>query len=209
MPPPIVIAHIPFQSSTLVIRQHLPTDATALSRLGSNPSVWKKLRNRMPHPYTPSDAAAWICQCNNPENWVSVKGPLGPCPTGNGGPSSLTRDEGFAIEGEGNPSLTSSTGEESSPSTNKDDKHPSPPTSRCQDGKDLFPQFFVIALDDTVIGSCSLQFGSDVYLRSAELGYWLGEKFWGRGIASRVAGAMVEWAWGTFGWLFRIEVGLF
>ena len=31
-------------------------------------------------------------------------------------------------------------------------------------------------------GSIGLFLGSDVYRRSAELGYWLGEPFWGRGI---------------------------
>lgn len=32
------------------------------------------------------------------------------------------------------------------------------------------------------VGSITLTLGSDVYRRSAEIGYWLGEPFWGRGI---------------------------
>ena len=32
------------------------------------------------------------------------------------------------------------------------------------------------------VGTISLTVGGDVYRRSGELGYWLGEEFWGRGI---------------------------
>lgn len=40
----------------------------------------------------------------------------------------------------------------------------------------------VIAVDGAAAGSISLTRGGDVYRRSAELGYWLGEAYWGRGI---------------------------
>ena len=39
-----------------------------------------------------------------------------------------------------------------------------------------------IEVDGAAVGSISLTLGSDVYRRSAELGYWLAEPFWGRGI---------------------------
>ena len=39
-------------------------------------------------------------------------------------------------------------------------------------------------------GSIGLFLGSDVYRRSAELGYWLGEPFWGRGIMTAAVETM-------------------
>lgn len=41
-----------------------------------------------------------------------------------------------------------------------------------------------ILADDRVVGGISLTFGDDVYHRKAELGYWVGRRDWGRGIAS-------------------------
>ena len=38
--------------------------------------------------------------------------------------------------------------------------------------------------DNKAVGSISLTFGMDVYAKSAEIGYWLAEEYWGRGIAS-------------------------
>lgn len=40
----------------------------------------------------------------------------------------------------------------------------------------------VIEVDGKPAGSIGLFLGSDVYRKSAELGYWLGRPFWGRGI---------------------------
>ena len=39
-----------------------------------------------------------------------------------------------------------------------------------------------IVVDGTAAGGISVTAGTDVYRRDAELGYWLGEPFWGRGI---------------------------
>ena len=43
-----------------------------------------------------------------------------------------------------------------------------------------------IEVDGEAAGSIGLFLGSDVYRRSAELGYWLGEPFWGRGIMTEI-----------------------
>ena len=40
------------------------------------------------------------------------------------------------------------------------------------------------------VGSISLFLGNDVYRRSAELGYWLGAPFWGRGLMTAAVTAM-------------------
>ena len=47
-----------------------------------------------------------------------------------------------------------------------------------------------IEADGKAVGSITLTLGSDVYRRSAELGYWLGEPFWGRGIMTRAVREM-------------------
>src|SRR4051794_21485835 len=41
---------------------------------------------------------------------------------------------------------------------------------------------FAICHEDKVIGGIGLMLGSDIHRVSAEVGYWLGESFWGGGI---------------------------
>ena len=43
---------------------------------------------------------------------------------------------------------------------------------------------FALARQDELIGGIGLHPQPGVFRRSAELGYWLGEDYWGRGIAS-------------------------
>ena len=38
----------------------------------------------------------------------------------------------------------------------------------------------------------------DVYHRSAEIGFWLGEQYWGRGIATEAEKAFTEYVFDTF-----------
>ena len=47
-----------------------------------------------------------------------------------------------------------------------------------------------IVLDGEAVGSIGLFLGADVYRRSAELGYWLGEPFWGQGVMTAAVAAM-------------------
>ncbi|MCB0572882.1 MAG: GNAT family N-acetyltransferase [Phaeodactylibacter sp.] len=53
---------------------------------------------------------------------------------------------------------------------------------------------FAIDVEGQAVGSIGLIFQPDVYSISAELGYWLGEEFWGRGIATSAVGKMVQHA---------------
>ena len=41
---------------------------------------------------------------------------------------------------------------------------------------------FGIVVDDQAVGSISLMLGHDIARQSAEVGYWLGRAFWGRGL---------------------------
>ena len=44
---------------------------------------------------------------------------------------------------------------------------------------------FAVTVDDRPVGSIGVVLGEDVERCSAEIGYWLGESYWGRGIATR------------------------
>ena len=75
-------------------------------------------------------------------------------------------------------------------------------------GAQNLPTTFAIALDDGVVGGVGVDLGADVFRRSAEIGYWLGEPFWGRGIATEALGAMTEYAFAHFD-ICRLEAGVF
>jgi len=49
-----------------------------------------------------------------------------------------------------------------------------------------------------VVGSIGLTLQEDVHRRSAEIGYWLGEPFWGLGIMSEVVPAFTAYGFATF-----------
>jgi [ribosomal protein S5]-alanine N-acetyltransferase len=60
---------------------------------------------------------------------------------------------------------------------------------------DAFPQTnFAICVDDKAVGGIGYVLHSDIERISAEIGYWLGEPFWGRGIVSEVLKAVTEYA---------------
>jgi [ribosomal protein S5]-alanine N-acetyltransferase len=53
---------------------------------------------------------------------------------------------------------------------------------------------FAIDVDGAAVGSIGLMIGNDVERVSAELGYWLGEPFWGRGIVTECVRAVSAYA---------------
>jgi len=54
--------------------------------------------------------------------------------------------------------------------------------------------FFAIAVEGTAIGGIGFRLQDDVERVSAEIGYWLGEPFWGRGIATDAVVAVTKHA---------------
>lgn len=52
---------------------------------------------------------------------------------------------------------------------------------------------FAIDLDGVAIGGIGIILNSDVYVMSAEIGYWIGEPFWGLGIATEAVRQMIEY----------------
>ncbi len=60
---------------------------------------------------------------------------------------------------------------------------------------DAFPQTnFAICVDDKAVGGIGFVLHQDVERISAEVGYWLGEPFWGRGIVTEALIAVTDYA---------------
>jgi RimJ/RimL family protein N-acetyltransferase len=55
-----------------------------------------------------------------------------------------------------------------------------------------------IVVNDRASGGVGLILGTDVERCRAEVGYWLGRRYWGRGIASDALRAMTTYAFATF-----------
>lgn len=57
---------------------------------------------------------------------------------------------------------------------------------------------FAIEYKGNVVGGVGIILKSDVFRKNAEIGYWLGEKYWNKGIATKVVQAMVEYSFQNF-----------
>lgn len=57
---------------------------------------------------------------------------------------------------------------------------------------------FAIANDDELIGAIGLVAKDDVNRYTAEIGYWLAEPFWGKGISTSAVKAMTKFAFDNF-----------
>jgi [ribosomal protein S5]-alanine N-acetyltransferase len=56
---------------------------------------------------------------------------------------------------------------------------------------------FAIEVRGEATGGIGLELGSDIECRSAEIGYWLGETLWGRGITTAAVRAMTRYGFET------------
>lgn len=70
------------------------------------------------------------------------------------------------------------------------------------------PANLAIEFEGDVIGGIGLQFFADVHRLTAEIGYWLGEPFWGRGFATVAVKAMTDYAFASFD-LYRVQATVF
>ena len=70
------------------------------------------------------------------------------------------------------------------------------------------PQHFAIVVDGSAVGGIAVEPGEGERRRSAEVGYWLGEPFWGRGIATQALRAITAHGFATFD-VCRLEAGVF
>ena len=67
---------------------------------------------------------------------------------------------------------------------------------------------FAIATEREAIGGIGLKLQKDIYRRTAEVGYWLGEPFWGRGIAAAALKSILSFAFGELD-LVRLQANVF
>jgi RimJ/RimL family protein N-acetyltransferase len=67
---------------------------------------------------------------------------------------------------------------------------------------------FAIVVEGEAAGGIGLALKDDVFRRSAEIGYWLGEKYWGRGIVTEAVRAVTDYAFASFD-LCRVFAGVF
>lgn len=127
-------------ANEISLRRWRVDDIDALVRYANNRGIWANLRDRFPHPYTRSDAEAWIGLCDQ----------------------------------EGEPVLN-----------------------------------FAIDLRGEAIGGIGFARQPDpVYRLTAEVGYWIAEPYWGRGIATAALEQATAYGFATLG-LERIEAHVF
>jgi [ribosomal protein S5]-alanine N-acetyltransferase len=64
--------------------------------------------------------------------------------------------------------------------------------------KDDPVHIFAIDVDGKAAGGIGVHLQTDVMRKNAELGYWLGQDYWGRGIITRAIPQMVDFAFRTY-----------
>ncbi|WP_205274402.1 GNAT family N-acetyltransferase [Leptospira ainazelensis] len=74
--------------------------------------------------------------------------------------------------------------------------------------RDSRSRTFAIVYEEQAIGVINLIFKEDVYRFNAEIGYWIGEKFWNRGIITEAIASIINIAYTEHG-LHRIYAEVF
>jgi RimJ/RimL family protein N-acetyltransferase len=60
------------------------------------------------------------------------------------------------------------------------------------------PKYFAITVDKQLVGSIGIATKTDIYRMNFEIGYFLGEEHWGKGIATRAIKAVTSYAFKDF-----------
>jgi [ribosomal protein S5]-alanine N-acetyltransferase len=73
-----------------------------------------------------------------------------------------------------------------------------------------FPNSLSLAIDiqGAACGGVGLLFQQDIYRRNAEIGYWLGEAYWNRGIVTAAVKMLSAYAFGHYD-ICRLYAGIF
>lgn len=67
------------------------------------------------------------------------------------------------------------------------------------DQQNIFPvQNFAILNEDELVGGIGIELQGDIYKMNVELGYWVGQPFWGNNIASIAVELMTQYVFDTF-----------
>ena len=115
--------------TTCVLRPLVTADAECLAAHANDRDIWLNLRDRFPHPYSVTDALAYIAAVTD-----------------------RTRQTSFGI-----------------------------------------------VVDGEAAGSISLMPGDDIARHTAEIGYWLGRRFWNRGVVTDALRAATGYAFSELG----------
>jgi len=67
---------------------------------------------------------------------------------------------------------------------------------------------FAIRVDGKMAGGTVVIIKDDIYCKNAEIDYWLGEPFWGKGIATEVVAQLTSYAFANFD-VIRIYAAVF
>jgi RimJ/RimL family protein N-acetyltransferase len=67
---------------------------------------------------------------------------------------------------------------------------------------------FAIDYQGNYVGNISLSLGTDVYRKSAEIGYFIGEPFWNKGIMTKAVNLITDYGFEQLG-IIRIYTGIF
>jgi RimJ/RimL family protein N-acetyltransferase len=70
------------------------------------------------------------------------------------------------------------------------------------------PVAFAIELDGALVGGVGVELRDDIHRRTGEIGYWVAEPYWGRGIGTAAARFIADYAFAAFP-LARLEAGVF
>ena len=70
------------------------------------------------------------------------------------------------------------------------------------------PTHWAIEVDGHAVGNIGVAIGEGVFCKKADIGYWLAEPYWGRGIMSDAVRAVAPFAMDRFG-LVRLEASVF
>jgi RimJ/RimL family protein N-acetyltransferase len=77
-------------------------------------------------------------------------------------------------------------------------------------GTDVLPSLAICdGATDTVLGGIGVKIKDDIEAGCFELGYWLGEASWGRGIMTEACRGYVKWVFETFPGVHRLEGAVF
>jgi Acetyltransferases, including N-acetylases of ribosomal proteins len=67
---------------------------------------------------------------------------------------------------------------------------------------------YAITVDNKAVGGISISLGTDIYCKKGEVGYWLSENYWGKGIITKATRIICEEAFHKFD-IVRIESEVF
>lgn len=67
---------------------------------------------------------------------------------------------------------------------------------------------YAIDINGEAIGAAGITLKDDVYKGNGEIGYWIGQEFWGKGISSAVVSDLIKIAFNELG-LYRIYAEVF